>query len=142
MIYSRTDPRCSSRLTQDIVFETTNPSLLQTYIFHSSPSIFRTSEQISVMAGYGNRTAPDYVAEELEDQHTSTRLGLHESSAPYSNAHHTHGSGTTGGAGFGTLSTRHSKPHYELPSFRPYKGSKILTNPPRKQTFLRHPNRQ
>ncbi|KAF1939669.1 hypothetical protein EJ02DRAFT_513710 [Clathrospora elynae] len=53
------------------------------------------------MAGYGNRTAPDYVAEDMEDQHTSTRLGLHKSNTPYHNPHEKHGSGTTGGAGFG-----------------------------------------
>jgi hypothetical protein len=55
------------------------------------------------MAGYGNQTAPDYVAEDMEDQHTSTRLGLHESNTPYHNPHDKHGSGMTGGAGFGTL---------------------------------------
>ncbi|OAL48404.1 hypothetical protein IQ07DRAFT_645872 [Pyrenochaeta sp. DS3sAY3a] len=53
------------------------------------------------MAGYGNRTAPDYVAENLQEEHTSTRLGLTDSNAAYSNAHTQHGSGTTGGAGFG-----------------------------------------
>lgn len=57
------------------------------------------------MAGYGNQTAPDYVADDYEDQHTSTRLGLTESNAAYSNAHEKHGSGTTGGAGFGTSET-------------------------------------
>ncbi|KAF1847387.1 uncharacterized protein K460DRAFT_352533 [Cucurbitaria berberidis CBS 394.84] len=51
------------------------------------------------MAGYGNRTAPDYVAENLQEEHTNTRLGLTDSNAAYSNAQH-HGSGTTGGAGF------------------------------------------
>jgi hypothetical protein len=60
------------------------------------------------MAGYGNRTAPDYVAEDLEDQHTSTRLGLHESNTPYHNPHEKHGSGMTGGAGFGTFSPYHT----------------------------------
>jgi hypothetical protein len=53
------------------------------------------------MAGYGNRTAPDYIAEDLTDQHTSTRLGLTDSHGAYSNAHPKYGSGTTGGAGFG-----------------------------------------
>lgn len=57
------------------------------------------------MAGYGNRTAPDYVAEDLEDQHTSTRFGLTDSHAAYSNAHDKHGSGATGGAGFGMFRT-------------------------------------
>ena len=51
------------------------------------------------MAGYGNRTAPDSMAEDLADQHDGTRLGLTESNAPYSNAHRTYGSGMTGGAG-------------------------------------------
>lgn len=53
------------------------------------------------MAGYGNRTAADYVADDYTDQHSSTRLGLTLSDTPYSNAHEKHGSGTTGGAGFG-----------------------------------------
>lgn len=57
------------------------------------------------MAGYGNRTAPDYLAENLQEEHTNTRLGLHDSQAAYSNAHSEHGSGTTGGAGFGTYTT-------------------------------------
>lgn len=51
------------------------------------------------MAGYGNRTAPDYTAGTLGDQHDGTRLGLTDSQAPYSDAHPTYGSGTTGGAG-------------------------------------------
>lgn len=58
---------------------------------------------ITTMAGYGNRTAPDYVAENLQEEHTSTRLGLTDSNAAYSNAHSKHGSGATGGAGFGKL---------------------------------------
>jgi len=53
------------------------------------------------MAGYGNRTAPDYVADDMTDQHDSTRLGLHESHGAYSDAHPKYGSGATGGAGFG-----------------------------------------
>ncbi|KAF2852668.1 hypothetical protein T440DRAFT_466792 [Plenodomus tracheiphilus IPT5] len=53
------------------------------------------------MAGYGNRTASDYVANDYTDQHSSTRLGLTSSNTPYSNPHEKHGSGTTGGAGFG-----------------------------------------
>jgi hypothetical protein len=53
------------------------------------------------MAGYGNRTASDYVAEELQDQHATTRLGLVDSNTAYHNPHEKHGSGTTGGAGFG-----------------------------------------
>jgi hypothetical protein len=53
------------------------------------------------MAGYGNRTAPDYIAEDMADQHTDTRLGLHDSHGAYSNAHPKYGSGATGGAGFG-----------------------------------------
>jgi hypothetical protein len=55
------------------------------------------------MAGYGNRTASDYVAEELQDQHATTRLGLVDSNTAYHNPHEKHGSGTTGGAGFGEL---------------------------------------
>jgi hypothetical protein len=51
------------------------------------------------MAGYGNRTASGSMAEDLTDQHDDTRLGLTESNAPYSNGHHTYGSGMTGGAG-------------------------------------------
>jgi hypothetical protein len=54
------------------------------------------------MAGYGNRTAPDYVADDLSDQHESTRLGLTDSHGAYSNPHPKYGSGATGGAGFGT----------------------------------------
>lgn len=53
------------------------------------------------MAGYGNRTAPDYTAEDLQDQHSTTRLGLVDSHTPYHNPHEKHGSGITGGAGFG-----------------------------------------
>lgn len=54
------------------------------------------------MAGYGNRTAPDYAAEDLQDQHTNTRLGLIDSNTAYHEPHEKHGSGITGGAGFGT----------------------------------------
>ncbi|KAL6702516.1 hypothetical protein ACN47E_001580 [Coniothyrium glycines] len=61
------------------------------------------------MAGYGNQTAPDYIAEDLQDQHSSTRLGLTDSHAAYSNAHEKHGSGTTGGAGFGNKRSALSK---------------------------------
>lgn len=53
------------------------------------------------MAGYGNRTAPDYIAEDMTDEHSNTRLGLVDSHGAYSNPHHKYGSGTTGGAGFG-----------------------------------------
>ncbi|KAF2819270.1 hypothetical protein CC86DRAFT_412978 [Ophiobolus disseminans] len=56
------------------------------------------------MAGFGNRTAPDYVAEDMTDQHASTRLGLTDSHGAYSNAHPKYGSGATGGAGFGNKS--------------------------------------
>ncbi|KAH6625669.1 hypothetical protein C7974DRAFT_425297 [Boeremia exigua] len=42
------------------------------------------------MAGYGNRTAPDYTADALADEHSSTRLGLTDSHSP-----------PTYGAGFG-----------------------------------------
>jgi hypothetical protein len=42
------------------------------------------------MAGYGNRTAPDYTAESLTEQHSTTRLGLTDSHSP-----------PTYGAGFG-----------------------------------------
>ena len=70
------------------------------------------------MAGYGNRTAPDYVADDMTDQHDSTRLGLHESHGAYSDAHPKYGSGATGGAGFGAslLQTPYSLP---LPSSTP-----------------------
>ncbi|EMD63628.1 hypothetical protein GGP41_005729 [Bipolaris sorokiniana] len=53
------------------------------------------------MAGYGNRTAPSYSASDLEPEHNNTRLGLIDSHTPYHNPHDKHGSGTTGGAGFG-----------------------------------------
>lgn len=53
------------------------------------------------MAGYGNRNAPDVTASDLEIQHSETRFGR-DDSHPYSNPHETYGSGTTGGAGFGT----------------------------------------
>jgi hypothetical protein len=56
------------------------------------------------MAGYGNRTAPDYVADDMTEQHEGTRLGLHDSHTAYSDAHPKYGSGATGGAGFGMLS--------------------------------------
>jgi hypothetical protein len=49
------------------------------------------------MAGYGNRTAPEYTVDETD----TTRLGLTESHDAYSNAHPKYGSGATGGAGFG-----------------------------------------
>ncbi|KAJ4401914.1 hypothetical protein N0V91_007567 [Didymella pomorum] len=42
------------------------------------------------MAGYGNRTAPDYTAESLTEEHSNTRLGLTDSHSP-----------PTYGAGFG-----------------------------------------
>lgn len=54
------------------------------------------------MAGFGNRTAPDYVAENMTDQHDSTRFDRHTSVDAYSDAHPKYGSGATGGAGFGT----------------------------------------
>lgn len=57
------------------------------------------------MAGYGNRTAPDSLPEDLTDQHTSTRLGLTDSHGAYSNAHPKYGSGATGGAGFGMFTS-------------------------------------
>jgi hypothetical protein len=66
------------------------------------------------MAGYGNRTAPDYIAEDMADQHTSTRLGLHDSHGAYSDAHPRYGSGATGGAGFGTVVPFYTTP---CPSF-------------------------
>ncbi|KAF1828890.1 hypothetical protein BDW02DRAFT_603023 [Decorospora gaudefroyi] len=53
------------------------------------------------MAGYGNQTAPDYLAENMTAQHTDTRLDLMHSNTPYHNPHDKHGSGTTGGAGYG-----------------------------------------
>ena len=62
------------------------------------------------MAGYGNRTAPDYIADNMTDQHTSTRLGLTDSHGAYSNAHPKYGSGATGGAGFGNKSDSSSLP--------------------------------
>ncbi|KAF3039294.1 hypothetical protein E8E11_006216 [Didymella keratinophila] len=42
------------------------------------------------MAGYGNRTAPDYTADTLTEEHSNTRLGLTDSHSP-----------PTYGAGFG-----------------------------------------
>ncbi|KAK3213979.1 hypothetical protein GRF29_28g1654064 [Pseudopithomyces chartarum] len=54
------------------------------------------------MAGYGNRNAPDVTASDLETQHSETRFGR-DDSHPYSNPHETYGSGTTGGAGFGSI---------------------------------------
>jgi len=54
------------------------------------------------MAGFGNRTAPDYVAEDMTDQHASTRFGRHTSADAYADAHPKYGSGATGGVGFGT----------------------------------------
>jgi len=67
------------------------------------------------MAGYGNRTAPDYTAEDLQDQHSTTRLGLVDSHTPYHNPHEKHGSGITGGAGFGNstlpLPSSHRPPY-------------------------------
>ncbi|KAH7379400.1 hypothetical protein DE146DRAFT_317613 [Phaeosphaeria sp. MPI-PUGE-AT-0046c] len=62
------------------------------------------------MAGYGNRTAPDYSPDNMTEQHDSTRLGLTDSHGAYSNAHPTYGSGTTGGAGFGNKSDSASAP--------------------------------
>jgi hypothetical protein len=53
------------------------------------------------MAGYGNQTAPDYTE---TDEHKTTRLGLHESTEPYSGGHTERKSGTVGGAGFGNKS--------------------------------------
>ncbi|KAL5117622.1 hypothetical protein ACEQ8H_004515 [Pleosporales sp. CAS-2024a] len=65
------------------------------------------------MAGYGNRTAPDYVADDMDmtDQHSDTRLGLYHSSDPYSNAHPKYGSGATAGPGFGNKSDKSSSGH-------------------------------
>jgi hypothetical protein len=73
------------------------------------------------MAGYGNRTAPDYTADTLTEQHSSTRLGLTDSHGAYSNAHPKYGSGATGGAGFGTFPLpTYACPHYNLfPVHRP-----------------------
>jgi hypothetical protein len=65
---------------------------------------YRYRDSRQKMAGYGNRTAPDSLAEDLTDQHTSTRLGLTDSHGAYSNAHPKYGSGATGGAGFGNKS--------------------------------------
>ncbi|KAH7065917.1 hypothetical protein BKA63DRAFT_524871 [Paraphoma chrysanthemicola] len=62
------------------------------------------------MAGYGNQRAPDYVANSMTDQHDGTRLGLHTSQDPYSNAHPKYGSGATGGAGFGNKSDPSGQP--------------------------------
>ncbi|KAH9867944.1 hypothetical protein IAQ61_007249 [Plenodomus lingam] len=89
------------------------------------------------MAGYGNRTAADYVADDYTDQHSSTRLGLTLSDTPYSNAHEKHGSGTTGGAGFGTsgqpinlvcplpMTTHLFHPRLSLPSTTPTPTNKM-----------------
>jgi hypothetical protein len=38
------------------------------------------------MAGYGNRTAPDLVADDLAEHHENTRLGVSHSNA-YSGGH-------------------------------------------------------
>ena len=65
-------------------------------------SQFTARTTTTTMAGYGNRTAPDYAAEDLQDQHTNTRLGLIDSNTAYHEPHEKHGSGITGGAGFGT----------------------------------------
>lgn len=54
------------------------------------------------MAGYGNQKAADYLADDYTEQHSSTRLGLTASNTPYSNPRKDYGSGTTGGAGYGT----------------------------------------
>ncbi|KAI4637750.1 hypothetical protein J4E83_000568 [Alternaria metachromatica] len=69
------------------------------------------------MAGYGNRTAPDYTAEDLQDQHSTTRLGLVDSHTPYHNPHEKHGSGITGGAGFGNKRSS-STPDTDTSEFR------------------------
>ena len=53
------------------------------------------------MAGYGNRTAANTTPSDLSDQHNTTRLGLIDSNTAYHNPHEKHGSGITGGAGFG-----------------------------------------
>ncbi|USP77662.1 uncharacterized protein yc1106_04936 [Curvularia clavata] len=72
------------------------------------------------MAGYGNRTAPDYSKTDLEPEFTNTRLGLTDSHTAYHNPHEKHGSGTTSGAGFGnkrssfTSSSSSSSPPSDL----------------------------
>ncbi|KAF2678210.1 hypothetical protein K458DRAFT_395275 [Lentithecium fluviatile CBS 122367] len=55
------------------------------------------------MAGYGNRNAPDIVADDLTHEHTNTRFDRSDNHA-YSGGHDTYGSGATGGAGFGNKS--------------------------------------
>jgi hypothetical protein len=68
------------------------------------------------MAGYGNRTAPDFVE---TDEHANTRLGLHDSHHAYSDPHDTYGSGATGGAGFGTFPFPFPSLPFLFPHFSP-----------------------
>ncbi|KAF7441954.1 hypothetical protein TUN199_07068 [Pyrenophora tritici-repentis] len=69
------------------------------------------------MAGYGNRTATSTSPEDLSHQHTTTRLGLIDSNTAYHNPHEKHGSGITGGAGFGNKRTS-STPSTDTSEFR------------------------
>ncbi|KAH7359642.1 hypothetical protein BKA66DRAFT_228009 [Pyrenochaeta sp. MPI-SDFR-AT-0127] len=78
------------------------------HTFQISNSDYNTLS--TTMAGYGNQTAPDFAPTDLQEQHSNTRLGLTDSGAAYSNAHHKHGSGTTGGAGYGNKRSSVSKP--------------------------------
>jgi hypothetical protein len=99
------------------------------------------------MAGYGNRTAPDYAAEDLQDQHTNTRLGLIDSNTAYHEPHEKHGSGITGGAGFGTyllfLLICFQKNSHTCISLPRARRLTIPTTNNRKQTLLIYPfNRQ
>lgn len=68
------------------------------------------------MAGYGNRTAADTTAQDLAEEHNATRLGLVDSKAAYLNPHEKHGSGTTGGAGFGIVPPLLLSPPFPSPS--------------------------
>ncbi|KAL1603329.1 hypothetical protein SLS59_004425 [Nothophoma quercina] len=62
------------------------------------------------MAGYGNRTAPDYTADSLTEEHSGTRLGLTDShSAP------------TYGAGFGNKTSQ--------PTISPSSSNEASTTP-------------
>jgi len=69
------------------------------------------------MAGYGNRTAANTTPSDLSHQHSTTRLGLIDSHTAYHNPDEKHGSGITGGAGFGkTSSFLPSAPYSLLPA--------------------------
>lgn len=54
-----------------------------------------------VMASYDNCTAADYVMNDCTEQYNSSRHSLAPPNPPHSNLHEEHGSGTTGGPGYG-----------------------------------------